>query len=188
MLSSDLKTIIDSLGLTQAEFARLIGVTPRAVTLWMVGDRAIPGPVEAYSRLLFSAPLSMRQVELARLKERSNPMRDGMYGVQYTSGNGFGMGVIVLDNGRLYGGDPMGGKYDGDYIFDEKSGLAELRLKLTFPPNMPAVFGMSHPFEWSVDATAKIDPHKDEGQTRITTAIGPHIDARYRFIRSLPEN
>jgi predicted transcriptional regulator len=67
MLGVDLKTILNEVGLSQTDFARLVGVTPRAVTLWMVGDRNIPGPVEAYARLLHSVPLSVRQVELQRL-------------------------------------------------------------------------------------------------------------------------
>jgi hypothetical protein len=188
MLSSDLKKIIDELGITQTAFARLIGVTPRAVTLWMAGDRAIPGPVEAYAKLLLSAPLSLRQVELARLRERRTEMRDGMYAVEYSSNNGAGFGFLVLDNGRVCGADPFGGKYDGDYTYEDSSGLATLHLKLTFAPNVVAVFGISHPYEWSINVTAAIDPRKDEGQTRIATPIGPHIDARYRYLRGLPEN
>jgi hypothetical protein len=187
MLNSDLKVIIAGLGVTQTDFARLIGVTPRAVTLWVVGDRTIPGPVEAYARLLSSAPLSLRQVELTRLKERKTEMREGMYGLEYSSGSGAGLGIITLDNGRVYGADPFGGKYDGDYTYDEVTGLAELRLKLTFAPNTTAVFGIRHPYEWSIDVTAKIDPRKDEGQTRIATPIGPHIDVTYRYLRALPE-
>jgi hypothetical protein len=153
----------------------------------MVGDRGIPGPVEAYARLLHSVPLSVRQVELQRLKERKTAMRDGMYGVQYESVAGAGVGVLVLDNGRVFGADPFGGKYDGEYLYDEGSGLAELRLKLTFAPNAPAVFGISHPYEWSIDVTAKIDPRLDSGRTRIATPVGPHIDAQYRYMRALPE-
>ena len=114
-------------------------------------------------------------------------MRDGMYGVEYTSTAGMGMGFVVLDTGRLYGADPFGGKYDGDYVYNEKTGMAELNLKLTFAPNGPAVFGISHPYEWSVEATAQIDPRVDNGNTRITTHLGQHIDASYRYMRALPE-
>lgn len=63
------------LGLSQVDFARLIEVTPRAVSLWMVGERAVPGPVKAYARLLLTAPLSARQIELARLIEGGSGMQ-----------------------------------------------------------------------------------------------------------------
>lgn len=114
-------------------------------------------------------------------------MRDGMYGVQFTSVSGAGIGVVILDSGRVFGADPFGGKYDGEYIYDEKTGMADLRLKLTFAPNAPAVFGISHPYEWAIDVTAKLDPRVDSGTTRIVTPIGPFIDARYQFMRALPE-
>jgi predicted transcriptional regulator len=187
MLAIDLKNILIELELSQVDFARLIGVTARAVTLWMVGDRGIPGPVESYARLLSSIPVAARQAEFKRLKERKTNMRDGMYGVEYTSVAGAGVGVLILDNGRVFGADPFGGKYDGEYLYNEVTGLAELRLKLTFAPNAPAVFGITNPYEWSIDVAAKIDPRLDSGQTRIATPVGPQIDAQYRYLRALPE-
>lgn len=114
-------------------------------------------------------------------------MRDGMYGVEYASVSGAGLGVVVLDSGRVFGADPFGGKYDGDYTYNEKTGMAELRIKLTFAPNAPAVFGISHPYEWAIDVTAELDPRVDHGTTRITTPVGPSIDAKYRYLRALPE-
>jgi hypothetical protein len=41
-------------------------------------------------------------------------------------------------------------QYDGDYLFNEKTGLAEVDLKVTFPPNVKSVFGLAHPYEWSI--------------------------------------
>ena len=49
-------------------------------------------------------------------------MRDGMYGVEYTSVAGAGLGVVILDSGRVFGADPFGGKYDGDYTYNEEDG------------------------------------------------------------------
>jgi hypothetical protein len=187
MLSANLKAIIDALGLSQADFARLIGVTPRAVTLWMVGDRAIPGPVEAYATLLASVPLSVRQIELARLNQRRSGMRDGMYGVEYFSSRSGGLCTLIMDSGRVFGADPLGGRYDGEYIYDESTGLVELNIKVTFPPNIQSVFGISHPYEWSLDLTTNLNPRLDSGQVRIVTPVGPLLEARYRYLRSLPD-
>lgn len=187
MSGEDLRATITELGLSQAEFARLVGVSSRAVTLWLVEERKIPGPVEAYVRLLFSGPASLRQAEVAKSKKRSSEMRDGMYQVEYASVAGAGSGVMILDAGRAYGADPFGGKYDGDYIYDENSRKAELHLKLTFAPNAPAVFGVSNPYEWSVEVTVPIDPHADHGETVMVTPLGPKVDARYKYLRALPE-
>jgi transcriptional regulator with XRE-family HTH domain len=187
MLSDDLRAILGGIGITQAEFARLVGVTPRAVSLWMVGDRAIPGPVEAYARLLQTLTPAQRQVEIAKLTKRSTGMRDGMYGIEFSSTISRGLGVLILDNGRVYGADEAGVKYDGDYVFDEAKKLAELRLKVTYPPNVRAVFGVSHPYEWSIDLTTNFNPHADIGQVSLATPLGPRINANYRFLRALPE-
>jgi hypothetical protein len=157
----------------------------------MAGDRAIPGAVEAYARLLSLSTPGTVQRELKNLKASGTAMRDGLYSVDYQSnygaGVGVGYGVLILDMGRAFGADPFGGKYDGEYLYDEKTGFAELRLKLTFPPNAPAVFGVSNPYEWAIDVKAKIDPRLDSGETRIETPVGPHIDVKYRYLRALPD-
>lgn len=114
-------------------------------------------------------------------------MREGMYAVEYQSIAGSGAGVLILENGRAYGADPWGGKYDGEYTYNETARLADLKLKLTFAPNAPAVFGVSHPYEWAIDVTTRLDPHKDQGHLRIATPIGPHIEVGYRYLRSMPE-
>ena len=59
MQVADFKTALQDLGLSQADFARLVGVTSRAVALWTAGERSIPGPIESYLRLLQSAPTSV---------------------------------------------------------------------------------------------------------------------------------
>ncbi len=112
-------------------------------------------------------------------------MREGIYAIDYQSNGGQGSGMMVMENGRVYGADPFGGKYDGDYTYESATGLAELRLKITFAPNAPAVFGVSHPFEWSIDVTTSIDPRLAAGRTKISTPFAP-IDAQYRFLRPLP--
>src|ERR1700751_761213 len=122
MTGNDLKAILIELGISQADFARLIGVTPRAVTLWMADERAIPGPADAYLRLLGLLPPNLRQVELSRLKQKGTGMRDGMFGITFQGQQGAGMGVLIFDNGRVYGTDTEGVRYDGEYIFNELSG------------------------------------------------------------------
>lgn len=45
MTPTDFLATLQRLGLSQAEAARLLGVTPGAVTRWAQGARAVPGPV-----------------------------------------------------------------------------------------------------------------------------------------------
>jgi hypothetical protein len=187
MTSNDLKTILRELDLTQTDFARLIGVTPRAVALWMAEERAIPGPVEAYVRLLRLLPLHFRHVELSRLKQKGTGMRDGMFGITFQSQQGVGMGVLIFDQGRVYGTDTEGVRFDGAYIFHESSGLADVKMKVTFPPHVEAVFGISNPYEWAFDVTTTFNPQKDAGTLEVHTSIGQSIQAQYVFLRSLPE-
>jgi len=187
MTSNDLKAILTEFELTQADFARLIGVTIRAVTLWIAEDRTIPMPVDAYVRLFRLLPQNLRQVELNRLKQRGTNMRDGMFGITFQGQHGRGMGVLIFDSGRVYGTDEAAVRYDGDYIFDESSGLVDVKVKVTFPPNVRAVQGISNPYEWSIDVTTKFDPRQNSGNLKLTTSLGQPLSAQYVFLRSLPE-
>lgn len=187
MQATELKASFEELGVTQADFARLVGVTSRAVTLWLAGDRAVPGPVEAYLRLFRMLPASLRQIELNRLKEKGTAMRDGMYGITFQGQQGAGMGVLVFENGRVYGTDTEGVRYDGEYIFREAAKAADVKVKVTFPPNVTAVFGISNPYEWSFDVTTTLNTTQKSGQLALSTSLGKAINAQFVYLRSLPE-
>jgi hypothetical protein len=187
MTGDNLKTILTELGIPQADFARLIGVTARAVTLWASGERPIPGPVEGYLRLFRLLPPNLRQVELNRLKQKGTAMRDGMFGISFQGQQGAGMGVLVFDNGRVYGTDTEGVRYDGEYIFNEGTGLADVKVKITFPPNVKAVFGISNPYEWAFDVTTTFNPKQNSGPLAVKTSLGQPINAQYQFLRNLPD-
>jgi transcriptional regulator with XRE-family HTH domain len=187
MTSSELRLILGEIGLSQAEFARLIGVTARAVTLWVTEERAIPGPAEAYVRLLRLLPLNLRQVELARLKQKGTAMREGMYGIKFQAGSNIAVGLLIFEDGRVFGTDEGGVRYDGDYTFDEHTGLVAVKIKIVFPPNVRAVFGISNPYEWSFEVTTSFDPKLSSGQLKVQTSIGRHLTAQYTFLRALPD-
>lgn len=187
MQSDELKAFIGELGLSQADFARLVGVTSRAVTLWLSGERAIAGPVEAYVRLFRLLPLNLRQIELNRLREKGTAMRDGMYGITFQGQQGAGMGVLIFENGRVYGTDTEGVRYDGEYVFHEDTGIADVKVKVTFPPNVRAVFGISNPYEWSFDVTTTVNPMQNSGPLALKTSLGKPINGQFVFLRTLPE-
>lgn len=187
MTSLELRATLRELELTQADFARLIGITSRAVALWTADERTIPGPVEGYLRLLKALPSQLRQIELMRLKHKGTDMRDGIFGVNYQGQAGAGFAMLTFDNGRVHGADTERGRYDGEYLFSESTGLAEVRLKVTMPANVPSVFGISNPFEWAIDVTATLDPRRDSGNVEVKSSLGPSLRADYRFLRALPD-
>jgi len=187
MTSEELRKRLDELDLSQADLARLIGITSRAVNLWMTDERAVPGPVEGYVRLLLLLPPQLRQIELLRLKQKGTNMRDGMFGMTYQGQIGAGYGTLVLDNGRVYGADSERGRYDGMYLFDEATGLAQINLKVTMPANVLSVFGITNPYEWAIDVTTSLDPKLDIGNVEVTTSLGPKLQATYKFLRGLPD-
>jgi DNA-binding XRE family transcriptional regulator len=186
MTPDELKQLLETLNLTQANFARLIGVTPRAVNLWMMEDRAMPGPAIAYARLLESLPMNLRQVELGRLTERGTGMRDGMFSIKFQGQIGSGMGMMIFDGGLVYGTDTEGACYDGEYIFNDSTKLVDAIVKVTMPPNVQAVFGTVNNYEWAFHVTTSFDPKKDSGSLQVKTSIGPSLAATYKFLRSLP--
>lgn len=62
MSPTDFRHTIESLGLTQAGVSRILGVSDRAVRMWIAGDRAVPEPVAKLLRLIASGALSPDQV------------------------------------------------------------------------------------------------------------------------------
>src|SRR6186713_450742 len=108
MTPAELRAFLTEMHLSQADFARLVDVTPRAVTLWMSGERAISGPAAAYVRVFRLLPPNYRQVELSRLKEPGAGMRDGWFAISFRGPRGTGVCILVLDAGRVYGSDQHG--------------------------------------------------------------------------------
>lgn len=69
MTPGELKSARKSLGLSQAELARVVGVdSDRTVRRWENAERDIPGSVEVLLRLLVELPAARR---LVGLKSRS---------------------------------------------------------------------------------------------------------------------
>lgn len=187
MMNSDLRETLNRLELSQADFARLISVTPRAVNLWVSGNREVPGPVEAYVRLLESLPLGTRQTEFSKLLGKDSPMREGMYGIAYQDSSGdSGTGVLVFEAGRIFGADG-GARYDGEYVYNEATGLVDIQLKVTFGPGVMSVFGVVNPYEWAIDITTTLDPKLDSGNLIVRTSIGRELGAHYDYLRPLPQ-
>ncbi|MEA3180942.1 MAG: hypothetical protein QOI59_4465 [Gammaproteobacteria bacterium] len=187
MIPTQLRVILATCDLAQADFARLIGVSPRAVSLWLSGAREMPGPAEAYLRLFQLLPKNLLRTELARLNARGTGMRDGMFGITYQGQAGAGTGILIFDSGRVYGTDEEGARYDGSYLFDEDTGHADVTVKLTFPPQVPSVFGITNQYEWSIDVRGQFDPKENSSHLQVTTSLNTPLQAQIKFLRALPD-
>jgi DNA-binding transcriptional regulator YiaG len=187
MDGSELRVTLENLGISQADFARLIDVSPRTVALWLVGNPStVPGPAAAYARFLNSLPPVFRQSEINRLKGTTMKVREGLYAIEFRGLASSGYGSLVLSNGNIFGGDIAGGRYDGFYAPDPATGMVSAQIKLFFPKGLQSVFGEMHPFDWTVDATTKLDPRFDHGVTRLQIPMNRWVDVGYRFMRELP--
>lgn len=149
MTNLRLKDTLERLGLKQAEFARLIKMSPRSVSLWATGESPLPGPVAAYLRVLQLLPADARADELRRVQGRSKMIDEGLYSVEYrsavpcSSDGESGSALAVFRNGKILGSDRWGAVFMGSYEFDPVSEINAVHLRLHVPPRGQLVTGFA---------------------------------------------
>ncbi|WP_448112570.1 helix-turn-helix domain-containing protein [Mesorhizobium amorphae] len=187
MNGSELRDVISDLKLSQAEFARLLGVSIGAVSQWLSEARGIPGPVEAYVRLLMKTPAPLRELELLQLR-KGNSMRNGMYLIHFAGSAGNGYATLTFSDGAVFGFDQSGALYDGTVTFvPDVNGPAVVEMKIRMPANIASVVGgVRHPFEWILSVRAKIDLSANSGHVTVETGLGPDLKANFTRMRDLP--
>ena len=67
---------------------------------------------------------------------------DGTYGFVYCGVNGLGVGLFVIENGRLIGSDYMGAKYEGTAT-EKRDGSIAIDISFEVPPGVIFVQGTS---------------------------------------------
>jgi hypothetical protein len=98
------------------------------------------------------------------------PIRDGLYKVSFQTQLGTGNGVVVLDGGKMRGGDSIM-HYSGTYSQDgDKFSAKVVTGRHSNTPGMCSVFGMDH-VNISVQGTAQ----GDSAQLRGTAAEAPGV-------------
>lgn len=71
-------------------------------------------------------------------------MKDGLYSATFSTPKGNGTGVVVLQDGKLRGGDSMMA-YVGTYSESDNQFSAQFEVKVhSRPPGMSSVFGRDH--------------------------------------------
>jgi hypothetical protein len=185
MTASELKSALDGLGISQVEFARLIDVTPRAVSLWLAEDREFSGPAAAYLRLFCSLPRAVQAKEIARIRQEDSTMYEGMYSVEFQGVAGRGLAALVLTGGRVFGSDG-GVLYDGNYQPNpSRPGYVDAKVHLTVPPGISLVQGIPpQPMTYGFDLGCTFAVR---GKTSVTvqTPYGP-VQGTVSFLRDVP--
>lgn len=184
MDAKQLNDALVALKLGKQAFARLVGVTLRAVNMWCSGDREVPGPASAYLRLLQSLPRALQAAELAKL-EGSTMSYDGLYFIEYVGRQGQGDVTLVFMDGIVFGHDG-GVQYDGTYEPAAGAhGHVDVRLKLVVPPGVALVQGVPpQPAEYNFDINVRV-PARGTAALQTETPYGP-VAFRISYLRGLP--
>lgn len=182
---NSLRLTLLKLRIEPSALAAMLSVTTRAVGYWLGGQRPIPGPVEAYVRLLEQIPEQVRQYEISRGKDVAM-VRQGMYSIEYEGTAGRGVGALTFEEGLVWGADAGGGKYDGHYRMDPVTGVFEADIIVTVPPGTWLVTGVpAQPKEWQFPIYAKVPKFSEHTRLSINTPFGPVLVV-FRFLRDLP--
>jgi transcriptional regulator with XRE-family HTH domain len=185
MMSEELREALNDLDLSQVELALLLGVTSRAVALWLSDERSVPGPVGAYLRLLKSLPKSLQVQERARLKYKETDMFDGMYQLQLKGNAGATVVMLVIRKNQVFGSD---GAVNLDGTCEPsatKPGEAVLHLKITVPPNVALIMGkppVAHERRFDVEVAIK---SQSETKVRMSTPDGD-VRGTIALVREIP--
>lgn len=173
---------MERLGLSQAELARLLDVSPRSVTRWATeGGEEVPGPVQAYLRMLQMAPSTLRNAEIGRA--RKPPFQEGIYQLTFEGVQGFGVGTLVFTAGRVWGADTGGLQYDGNYVLDDTSRTVAMQVKLSAPQGGQLVTGVTLAPGATFEISARVPYFSNEVTTPVQTPYGAVV-ARLTFLRS----
>ena len=158
--------------------------------MWTSGEREIPGPVQAYIKLLTSLPRALRDKKLTD-PEKEPEMLEGMYRLDFAGVAGFGAAALVVKEGKIFGSDVAGVSYDGTYEPTGTPGEVTLTLTLTVPPGVRLVQGLVAGHQ---GFAFKVGPQtvnlQNQGEISVTTPVnGPKgaVRARISKLRNLPD-
>ena len=194
MLNLSLKDLLERLGLKQSEFARLIEMSPRTVSLWATGESPLPGPVAAYLRVLQLLPTETRAEEFRRVQGRSKMIDEGLYNVEYRSPEQFGLGptaasgsaLAVLRNGKILGSDRWGAVFMGSYEFDPVSETNAVHLRLHIPPEGELITGFAAGPEGAIIEVAGQFDRAAPVSRAVADIAGQPLEVTMTYLGALP--
>lgn len=190
MADINLKDCLKTLGIKQIELARLLSVSPRAVSQWANGDVALPGPAAAYLRLFSALTPQQRSAELIRLQRQPKRLDDGIYALTYSANEDdqpcHASGLAVLRNGKILGSDRLGGVFSGSYAYDEKRRTNTVHVRMTVPDGGVLVTGFAAGAEGAIIDIAGSFDHAAPTAMSTVTVEGAPVDVRLTYLGALP--
>ncbi len=112
-------------------------------------------------------------------------MEDGFYTMTYVGAIGMGLGMLLLEGGKLRGFDMRGGIYEGSYV-RHPDGSVEVTALLHVPAGMETVTGLAAPDKTVlVPLGLRIPANLDEGATVPVTVGDREAQASFKFMRGL---
>lgn len=189
-METDLKAHLKKLGLKQSELARLLDVTPRAVSQWATGDTAVPGPVRGYLRLFSGLNKKQRDTEISVLENRANALDEGIYELMYSrpkrDQDPHETALCVLRNGKVVGSDRWGGIFEGTYKFDNVRRTNSIHVRLQVPPGGELITGfVAGPEGADLDIQGFIGRAQPTAKTTVEIS-GQHVQLNLKFVGPLP--
>ena len=70
-------------------------------------------------------------------------LREGFYSVAFRGNASWGIGLLAFETGKIIGVDIGGCCYDGDYTFNITNSKIDCHIKITVPPGISLVQGVS---------------------------------------------
>lgn len=181
-----LRLFTDQFSLSQVDLAKLLGVTTRTVNLWATGQTSIPGPVQAYFRLFSTIPQAYREIEVSNVIKEQPMVKEGMYHVDFSGVSGDGSCTLVFENGRVFGVDTGGGKYDGVYVFNNQTDMIETQLQVSIAAGEETVLGVPpQSMDWSFSVHTQFPRNPKNASVHVVTPYGP-VNTIINFLRDLP--
>jgi hypothetical protein len=112
---------------------------------------------------------------------------DGLYLTQSGGSAYLVRTVFVLSRGYYFGLGPLGGEYEGTYVFDPSRKLTKFAGHVTIPPNTPLVTGGTSGPSSLRTAIASEAKYAAGAATRFSFSFGgKSVDVALRFVRPLP--
>jgi len=104
-------------------------------------------------------------------------METGVYSVRFTGPKTFGSGVVVVDRGRLHGGD-HGYYYIGGYRITEPNRLSAQLHIARHQPGIESVFGPLDQFDLELFGTSTATSFSTQAQIAGHTSISIQVEGR----------
>jgi len=112
-------------------------------------------------------------------------MWDGIYSIHFRGAADWGIGMLVLERGRITGADALGALYDGTYIVAGSE--IEAWMTITVPPGVKLVQGTpAQPKSYQFQTNLRVPVNAIQTQQPVLMELPPGpVNMIFRRLRTL---